>query len=171
MWTGLVLALITAFSLFATAAANQHVGPALDQNFTAATAEVRVDGGQRIGTSTETRVDMEKLASLVAHTPVQQLVQSLARKLPETIPALTEIFAKLSTEQYQFNVPSAITATRAVSASGSQDTKYLKAASKCLQHIAPPLDGSRHKGQGGRVGILGGSVDYAGAPFYSVSMT
>ena len=36
-----------------------------------------------------------------------------------------------------------------------------------LQHVAPPLDGTAHKGQAGRVGVLGGSKDYTGAPYYS----
>ena len=35
-----------------------------------------------------------------------------------------------------------------------------------LAALAPPLDGRAHKGQAGRVGVLGGSVDYSGAPFY-----
>lgn len=33
--------------------------------------------------------------------------------------------------------------------------------------IAPPLDFKAHKGQSGRIGILGGSKDYTGAPFYA----
>jgi hypothetical protein len=37
----------------------------------------------------------------------------------------------------------------------------------CLLYLAPPLDGRGHKGGAGRVGVLGGSVDYAGAPFYA----
>lgn len=37
---------------------------------------------------------------------------------------------------------------------------------KCVQ-IIPPSDGSLHKGQAGRVGVVGGSRDYTGAPFYS----
>jgi len=36
-----------------------------------------------------------------------------------------------------------------------------------LAAIAPRLDGSGHKGQAGRIGVLGGSVDYAGAPYYA----
>lgn len=39
-------------------------------------------------------------------------------------------------------------------------------AAAVLKRIVPPLDGTTYKGQGGRVGILGGSVDYTGAPFY-----
>merc|ERR1712194_145893 len=33
--------------------------------------------------------------------------------------------------------------------------------------IAPRLDGRGYKGQAGRIGVLGGSVDFAGAPFYA----
>ena len=43
----------------------------------------------------------------------------------------------------------------------------LEAARKTLRRIAPPLDGSRHKGQGGRLGVLGGSEVYTGAPYFA----
>ncbi|KAG8954629.1 hypothetical protein FRC04_011062 [Tulasnella sp. 424] len=33
--------------------------------------------------------------------------------------------------------------------------------------IIPPLNGKLHKGQAGRVGVVGGSADYTGAPFFS----
>ncbi|KAF9785016.1 Ribokinase-like protein [Thelephora terrestris] len=36
-----------------------------------------------------------------------------------------------------------------------------------LRKIIPPLDGSLHKGQSGRVGIMGGAQDYTGAPFFA----
>ena len=36
-----------------------------------------------------------------------------------------------------------------------------------LRYIVPSLDGSRHKGQCGRVGIIGGSQDFTGAPYYA----
>lgn len=38
--------------------------------------------------------------------------------------------------------------------------KYVKA---CI----PPLDGSNHKGQAGRIGVVGGSLEYTGAPYFS----
>jgi ATP-dependent NAD(P)H-hydrate dehydratase len=36
-----------------------------------------------------------------------------------------------------------------------------------IRHIIPPLDGTLHKGQSGRVGVLGGDIDYTGAPFFA----
>ena len=33
--------------------------------------------------------------------------------------------------------------------------------------VVPPLSNSLHKGQMGRIGILGGSEEYTGAPFYA----
>jgi ATP-dependent NAD(P)H-hydrate dehydratase len=36
-----------------------------------------------------------------------------------------------------------------------------------IRQIIPPLDGSLHKGQSGRVGVLGGALDYTGAPFFA----
>ncbi|KAF8817404.1 YjeF domain-containing protein [Phlegmacium glaucopus] len=36
-----------------------------------------------------------------------------------------------------------------------------------IKKLIPPLDGTLHKGQSGRVGVLGGALDYTGAPFFS----
>eukprot|EP00040_Diaphanoeca_grandis_P026395 m.147750 g.147750 ORF g.147750 m.147750 type:complete len:593 (+) comp30558_c0_seq1:116-1894(+) len=36
-----------------------------------------------------------------------------------------------------------------------------------LRYIAPALDGRSHKGQAGRIGVLGGSIDFTGAPYYT----
>ncbi|XP_023014234.2 NAD(P)HX dehydratase isoform X1 [Leptinotarsa decemlineata] len=33
--------------------------------------------------------------------------------------------------------------------------------------LAPPLTRDRHKGQAGRIGIFGGSIEYTGAPYFS----
>lgn len=36
-----------------------------------------------------------------------------------------------------------------------------------MKSIIPQLSHSLHKGQAGRVGVVGGSRDYTGAPYYS----
>lgn len=36
-----------------------------------------------------------------------------------------------------------------------------------LQRIIPALTHDYHKGQMGRIGVIGGSLDYTGAPFYA----
>ncbi|KAF4610934.1 hypothetical protein D9613_007005 [Agrocybe pediades] len=36
-----------------------------------------------------------------------------------------------------------------------------------IKKLIPPLDGTLHKGQSGRVGVLGGALDYTGAPFFA----
>ncbi|ORY98907.1 H-hydrate dehydratase [Syncephalastrum racemosum] len=36
-----------------------------------------------------------------------------------------------------------------------------------VRELIPPLSGDLHKGQAGRVGVIGGSEDYTGAPFFS----
>lgn len=36
-----------------------------------------------------------------------------------------------------------------------------------VQQIVPPLTFSEHKGSMGRIGVIGGSVDYCGAPYYA----
>ncbi|RKO95993.1 Ribokinase-like protein [Caulochytrium protostelioides] len=38
---------------------------------------------------------------------------------------------------------------------------------RSIDAFLPPLNGRNHKGQSGRIAILGGSEDYTGAPFYS----
>ncbi|KAG8465662.1 hypothetical protein KFE25_002969 [Diacronema lutheri] len=38
---------------------------------------------------------------------------------------------------------------------------------RALHALVPPLSGSRYKGQSGRVGVVGGSFEYTGAPFYA----
>ncbi|KIJ20970.1 hypothetical protein PAXINDRAFT_160400 [Paxillus involutus ATCC 200175] len=42
-----------------------------------------------------------------------------------------------------------------------------KAIINQIQQIIPPLNGTLHKGQSGRVGVLGGALDYTGAPFFA----
>ncbi|EIN03827.1 YjeF domain-containing protein [Punctularia strigosozonata HHB-11173 SS5] len=36
-----------------------------------------------------------------------------------------------------------------------------------LRSLIPPLNGMLHKGQSGRVGVLGGALDYTGAPYFA----
>ncbi|KAI5120435.1 hypothetical protein M0805_009897 [Coniferiporia weirii] len=36
-----------------------------------------------------------------------------------------------------------------------------------IKQLIPPLNGTLHKGQSGRVGVLGGALDYTGAPFFA----
>ncbi|KAJ7170471.1 Ribokinase-like protein [Mycena crocata] len=43
----------------------------------------------------------------------------------------------------------------------------MKAILAQVKKLIPPLDGSLHKGQSGRVGVLGGALDYTGAPFFA----
>ncbi|ORY00503.1 H-hydrate dehydratase [Basidiobolus meristosporus CBS 931.73] len=38
---------------------------------------------------------------------------------------------------------------------------------KDIQEFIPPLSSTLHKGQSGRVGVIGGSEDYTGAPYFS----
>ena len=35
------------------------------------------------------------------------------------------------------------------------------------QSVVPPLDSSNHKGSSGRIGVIGGSTDHCGAPYYA----
>jgi ATP-dependent NAD(P)H-hydrate dehydratase len=36
-----------------------------------------------------------------------------------------------------------------------------------VQQVIPPLTVSQHKGSMGRIGVIGGSIDYSGAPYYA----
>ncbi|KAI0305887.1 Ribokinase-like protein [Multifurca ochricompacta] len=42
-----------------------------------------------------------------------------------------------------------------------------KAVFEQIRQIIPPLNGTLRKGQSGRVGVLGGALDYTGAPFFA----
>lgn len=42
-------------------------------------------------------------------------------------------------------------------------TYMLKTVKTCI----PSLDGDKHKGQAGRIGIVGGSLEYTGAPYFA----
>ncbi|GAA6014068.1 hypothetical protein JCM10207_000226 [Rhodosporidiobolus poonsookiae] len=48
-------------------------------------------------------------------------------------------------------------------------TDHAKTLARCKQLI-PPLSPDLHKGQAGRIGVVGGSKDYSGAPYFA-SMT
>ncbi|XP_034829800.1 ATP-dependent (S)-NAD(P)H-hydrate dehydratase [Maniola hyperantus] len=38
---------------------------------------------------------------------------------------------------------------------------------KLIKACIPPLDGTHHKGQAGRIGVVGGSLEYTGAPYFA----
>ncbi|XP_063824248.1 ATP-dependent (S)-NAD(P)H-hydrate dehydratase [Ostrinia nubilalis] len=40
-------------------------------------------------------------------------------------------------------------------------------AIQSIKACIPPLDDSKHKGQAGRIGIVGGSLEYTGAPYFA----
>eukprot|EP00754_Rhynchopus_humris_P006312 Rhum_TRINITY_DN13067_c0_g2::Rhum_TRINITY_DN13067_c0_g2_i1::g.56667::m.56667/K17757/CARKD; ATP-dependent NAD(P)H-hydrate dehydratase len=61
----------------------------------------------------------------------------------------------------------AAAAAATTSASASSAEEETRRARTVLRLIAPPLDGTRHKGQGGRLGVLGGSGVYTGAPYFA----
>ncbi|CAG8831577.1 17773_t:CDS:2, partial [Racocetra persica] len=42
-----------------------------------------------------------------------------------------------------------------------------KPSLKTISRLVPPLSYELHKGQSGRVGVIGGSEDYTGAPYFS----
>jgi len=56
---------------------------------------------------------------------------------------------------------------------GARRTKIIDlAAGTCqdvLRKLAPPLTRDTHKGQAGRVAVIGGSKDYTGAPYYAAT--
>lgn len=38
---------------------------------------------------------------------------------------------------------------------------------KIIKSCIPPLDNSNYKGQAGRIGVVGGSLEYTGAPYFA----
>lgn len=47
----------------------------------------------------------------------------------------------------------------------------IDACLKLLRQKAPVLDGLSHKGQAGKIAVIGGSLEYTGAPFYAAMVT
>ncbi|SPO32074.1 probable ATP-dependent (S)-NAD(P)H-hydrate dehydratase [Ustilago trichophora] len=56
-------------------------------------------------------------------------------------------------------------ASKTLPSTASSSTQATLMAS--VKRIIPPLSSSKHKGQAGRIGIVGGSRDYTGAPFFA----
>jgi ATP-dependent NAD(P)H-hydrate dehydratase len=54
-----------------------------------------------------------------------------------------------------------------VAVSRVQSLNGKTAAVKICKALVPPLDSSSYKGQMGRIGVIGGSPDYSGAPYYA----
>ena len=52
-------------------------------------------------------------------------------------------------------------------AMSSANTLSWAAVKEVAKLVVPPLSSSLHKGQMGRIGVLGGSEEYTGAPFYA----
>ena len=44
-----------------------------------------------------------------------------------------------------------------------EDSCMIQNVKACI----PPLDLSSHKGQAGRIGVIGGSLEYTGAPYFA----
>lgn len=36
-----------------------------------------------------------------------------------------------------------------------------------FESVVPPLTAEKHKGEAGRIGVIGGSKDYTGAPYFA----
>ena len=109
-------------------------------------------------------VVIAKLGPLVANSPVKDLVTNLAKSHPSTAPALVQIFSKL----HQQGGDTATGGGGSGGSDGKAPAPTARATTQFLKQVVPPLDGTGHKGQGGRIGVLGGSIDYTGAPYYSV---
>ncbi|KAF0896852.1 hypothetical protein E2562_029363, partial [Oryza meyeriana var. granulata] len=55
----------------------------------------------------------------------------------------------------------------ATSASASAGPVYEADAEAVVRRITPPLDRARHKGQAGKIAIIGGCREYTGAPYFA----
>ena len=44
-------------------------------------------------------------------------------------------------------------------------------AARVARTLVPPLSHAAHKGQMGRIAVLGGSLEYTGAPYYAAAAT
>ena len=56
---------------------------------------------------------------------------------------------------------------RRICAMAAGDPTCSESGRERLRHLAPVLDNSRHKGQAGRIAIVGGCREYTGAPWFA----
>lgn len=69
--------------------------------------------------------------------------------------ARLSVFVEQSSSQLEEQVPMA---------TAGRDVEMLR---QMVRSLIPPLSRSMHKGQAGRIGVVGGSKDYTGAPYYA----
>ncbi|CAE8588846.1 unnamed protein product, partial [Polarella glacialis] len=107
-------------------------------------------------------LEMEAMMSKLFQVSVPILLEAALRPLREDVRQLSEkvyqLEGRLGDSRSRPEVPEVVQELPSPAVVATQDF---------LAYVAPKLDGRSHKGQCGRIGVLGGSVDYAGAPFYA----
>ena len=81
------------------------------------------------------------------------MLSSLAHSIATRRPSCARLLAR--------HVPPRFSLLRMASASAVIDGRAV------LRALAPPLDAANHKGQAGRIGVVGGCLEYTGAPWFA----
>ncbi|KAM6180070.1 ATP-dependent (S)-NAD(P)H-hydrate dehydratase isoform 3-T3 [Erethizon dorsatum] len=81
--------------------------------------------------------------------------------------AVAAVVALLSAAFALYGPPRDSVVRRAFSLRTAHSVKQMEDALQLVRNIVPALTGGKHKGQAGRIGIVGGCQEYTGAPYFA----
>nr|XP_031322184.1 ATP-dependent (S)-NAD(P)H-hydrate dehydratase isoform X1 [Camelus dromedarius] len=81
--------------------------------------------------------------------------------------AAAAVVAVLSAALALYGSPLDAVLKRAFSLHNAHSVKGMEDALQLVRNIVPPLTAKKHKGQDGRVGVVGGCREYTGAPYFA----
>ncbi|KAF8701494.1 hypothetical protein HU200_033517 [Digitaria exilis] len=77
----------------------------------------------------------------------------------------SSVAGRFAPASYSSGSSSSLRASHAMAASAA--TVYEADAEAVVRRITPPLDRARHKGQAGKIAVIGGCREYTGAPYFA----
>ncbi|XP_020820801.1 ATP-dependent (S)-NAD(P)H-hydrate dehydratase isoform X1 [Phascolarctos cinereus] len=96
--------------------------------------------------------------------------QEAAREFPETPKKLIEEKGSIQLLPFKLDcrdVPEVNVLERSFSVHKAHSVKDMENIFQLVRNVIPPLTTKKHKGQDGRIGIVGGCQEYTGAPYFA----
>ncbi|XP_063315874.1 ATP-dependent (S)-NAD(P)H-hydrate dehydratase isoform X1 [Pelobates fuscus] len=142
-----------------------------------------VDAEEKFYKYEEQRLQIEDKRREAEHTRELQMLQMLAQML-NGISSASQLAApsraspphranlRPYTEPVHFNsttstFPSPIVLERSFSLRPTRPAKDMENIFQLVRNVIPPLAPKKHKGQDGKIGIIGGCQEYTGAPYFA----
>ncbi|XP_074048131.1 uncharacterized protein LOC141491271 isoform X2 [Macrotis lagotis] len=105
-----------------------------------------------------------------AHQETASVSQEAAREFPETQEKQIEERGSLQLLHFQLDcrdVPQVHVLERSFSLHEVHSVKNMENIFQLVRNVTPSLTTKKHKGQDGRIGIVGGCQEYTGAPYFA----